>query len=340
VRQGGEPVSELAQVRPAQLRSGELLEQARRALAEIETLPDLAALVDRIEVIRVAARKTKAARRIQNDWAELKLRGQRRGGEMVDEVDRHRPEDGRPKALHAETHTRPTLVELGLGETAEAARLRAFRWREIAAVPGEAFESYIARVADPEHDGEDEITTAGLMASVQTWETGGLRLSTENEWYTPPRYLAAVREVIGGIDLDPASSEAANQVVKATRILTKHDDGLAQPWHGRVFLNPPYGRLAGDFVIKLVEEYRAGNVTAAVALVNAHCTDTDWFQPLWDHALCFTDHRIDFDSAGRAKMTTSTHGSVFVHLGHAVDHPDQFARVFGQFGAVVRRWRL
>jgi N6-adenosine-specific RNA methylase IME4 len=162
-------VTELAQVRPAQLRSGELLEGAYRALAEVETLPDLATIVDRAEVIRVAARKAKAGRRIQNDWAEFKLRAQRRGGELVDEVDRHRPEEGRPKALHDVTHTRPTLVELGLGETAEAARLRAFRWREIARVPGEAFESYIERITTGNDDGEDEITTAGLIASVQSW---------------------------------------------------------------------------------------------------------------------------------------------------------------------------
>lgn len=333
-------MSELAQVRPAQLRSGKLLQEAYSALAEVETLPDLAAIVDRAEVIRVAARKAKAGRRIQNDWAEFKLRAQRRGGEMLDSDDWEPNQGGQPEQASYPsqdgTGRRPTLMDLGLGETGPAARNRAVRWREVARVPGEAFEAYVVRIAGAE---EDELTTAGLMASVQTWETGGLRLSTENEWYTPARYIAATREVIGGIDLDPASSEAANQIVKATRYLSKFDDGLAQPWKGRVFLNPPYGRLAGDFVTKLVTEHQAGNVTAAIALVNAHCTDTEWFQPLWDHALCFTDHRIDFDSAGREKATTSTHGSVFVHLGEAIHQPDQFARVFGQFGAIVRRWR-
>jgi len=158
--------------------------------------------------------------------------------------------------------------------------------------------------------------------------------SDENEWYTPAKYVEAARTVLGGIDLDPASSAAANKTVQAKRFYTSDDDSLHQRWHGRVWLNPPYGRLAGDFARRLVLEYQAGEVEAAVLLVNAHCTDTDWFQPLWDYHLCFTDHRIDFDSAGRAKNTTSTHGSVFVYLGPDVE---PFKREFTAFGPIVRR---
>jgi ParB family chromosome partitioning protein len=157
--------------------------------------------------------------------------------------------------------------------------------------------------------------------------------SLSNEHYTPRKYIAAAREVLGGIDLDPASCADANEIVGATRFFGKKDKSLEKPWGGLVWLNPPYGRLVGEFVSHFIAEYDANHIQAGIILVNAHCTDTDWFQPLWNGVLCFTDHRINF--YGDDERSGSTHGSVFVYFG-----PDRktFAAVFAQFGAIVRRF--
>lgn len=181
---------------------------------------------------------------------------------------------------------------------------------------------------------KNQIAVAALKKAIGTSAESSqlVQQSISNEHYTPSKYIDAARGVLGGIDLDPASCLKANQIVQAKRYFTAKDDGLRHPWKGRVWLNPPYGGDAGAFVAKLVEEFSSGNVTAAVVLVNAHCTDTAWFQPLFDGVLCFTDHRINF--YGDDTRSGSTHGSVFAYFGQDAE---SFAEHFSQFGSVVAR---
>jgi hypothetical protein len=159
--------------------------------------------------------------------------------------------------------------------------------------------------------------------------------SASNEWYTPSDYVDAARELMGAIDLDPASNPLANETVQAARYFVQEDDGLAQTWYGRVFLNPPYGVTGGEsnagvWARKLITEYRAGNVSEAVLLVNAN-TERKWFNPLWDFPICFTDHRIQFytpDGVGAQPVD----GNALVYLGMNVRG---FVDVFSRFGEVA-----
>jgi hypothetical protein len=69
-------------------------------------------------------------------------------------------------------------------------------------------------------------------SSAQPW-------SGEVEWYTPSDVVEDVREVMGVIDLDPASNDTAQQVVRASIYYTAETNGLAQEWQGRVFATRP-----------------------------------------------------------------------------------------------------
>lgn len=158
-----------------------------------------------------------------------------------------------------------------------------------------------------------------------------------NEWYTPHRYIEAVRQVMGGIDLDPASCEFANRVVQATNFYTKEENGLMHPWQGRVWLNPPYGKTQQGqasnlehFTRYLIEQYQCGNVTEAMLLVPVN-TATRWFDALWRFPICFPRFRVRFYNE-QGPSDGASFGTCFVYFG---PHEQRFLEIFRQFGHVV-----
>ena len=167
-------------------------------------------------------------------------------------------------------------------------------------------------------------------------DMGGTKSSTGNVWYTPKIYVEAARDVMGGIDLDPATDETGNEIIRAAHIITEEDipDGLNREWFGKVWLNPPYGKGSGLFTTKLVEEYESGRVNQAILLLNAYGFDSSWFQPLWDNPVCFTDHRIVFTNPDR-ESGGPANANIFIYFGK---NDNKFRDTFSQFGNVVRRW--
>lgn len=155
-----------------------------------------------------------------------------------------------------------------------------------------------------------------------------------NEWYTPKLYIDLVKDVLGEIDLDPSSCDFAQKTVQAKQYYTITNNGLNKVWQGKVFLNPPYERANGisvkTWVNKLISEYVSGNVTEAILLVNAS-TSEDWFQPLYDFVICFTNGRIHFiNEYGVADQPR--HSNAFVYLGLNIEH---FASIFSSVGTTM-----
>lgn len=175
------------------------------------------------------------------------------------------------------------------------------------------------------------------MAEKGQTDLRGASGTGENEWYTPSNLVEAAREVMGGIDLDPASSEAAQAVVKAGAFFTKDTDGLRQEWNGRVWLNPPYAQpLIAEFVNKMVDERLSGRVSAGVMLTHNY-TDTSWFHgaAAVADAICFTRGRVKFyDDSGA--VAAPTQGQAFFYFG---TDAAAFAERFSKIGFVAFPWR-
>lgn len=188
-------------------------------------------------------------------------------------------------------------------------------------------EREIARQALTEMDETGKIDPAYKKIKPHVSHNAG-----DNEWYTPAEYIEAATAVMGAIDLDPASSATANEVVGAATFYTADDNGLEQPWSGRVWMNPPYSQpLISQFCERLTEAYAEGDVIEAITLTN-NATETGWFHRLAEQAsaICLPRSRIRFWHPD--KTSAPLQGQAIVYLG---SNPQRFIERFAEFGIVA-----
>lgn len=136
--------------------------------------------------------------------------------------------------------------------------------------------------------------------------------TNKDEWLTPPELLKA----LGLFDLDPCAP-VVRPWAMAKLHYTKLENGLALPWHGRVWLNPPYGRQTFLWLERLAE-HKSG-----IALIFARTETVGFHETVWQKAsgvfffrgrLCF--HHVTGEKGGYGKcafvlgsLLASGHGS-------------------------------
>ena len=95
------------------------------------------------------------------------------------------------------------------------------------------------------------------------------------ELITSKDLVLAANELMGGIDLDVASSKVANEYVQATEFYTPMNDGLnAQQWYGSCYLFPPAGAYFWD------QKHEKWKMTRAssLSLTSSHAV---WFRRMY-----------------------------------------------------------
>jgi hypothetical protein len=184
---------------------------------------------------------------------------------------------------------------------------------------------------EPKSDSAEAKTNGATPAAIGHYRAMG---SGSVEWFTPPEIVGRVRAVLGEINVDPASCDKAQEIVQAARYYTVYDDGMTQPWYGRVFLNPPLGiPHVANFTGKFIAEYTAGNMSAGVMLTHAS-SDAAWYHQLLDHAdaLCIVRGRIRFLGADGRECGAPPQGQSIFYIG---PDPATFAQKFAEVGRTV-----
>lgn len=147
----------------------------------------------------------------------------------------------------------------------------------------------------------------------------------KDEWLTPPHILAAC----GSFDLDPCSP-IDRPIDTAARHFTIEDDGLSQPWAGRVWCNPPYGAATVTWLARLAAH---GD---GIALVFAR-TETDaWMRQVWAKAdaILFIAGRLNFHHVDGRRATANA-GAPSALVAYGAANADSL-KACGLPGAFVR----
>lgn len=148
--------------------------------------------------------------------------------------------------------------------------------------------------------------------------------SETDEWATPPEFVRPLAEAVGGFDLDPCSGAEESPVAAET--YTAEDDGLAQAWFGRVWVNPPYSEMEA-WTRKAVNESQRDETEVIIYLCKGD-SSTDWWHAAAKEAeaVAMLDGRLSFGDGDAAPFCS--------HVFVFGDAPSEVLDVLDRRGAV------
>jgi hypothetical protein len=169
------------------------------------------------------------------------------------------------------------------------------------------------------------------------------------ERYTPPEIVAAVKDALGNIDLDPCTTTLVNNTfIRAKKWYTETDNGLDReicPWGGKVYVNPPGNLNRGGctdrprlFWERLIIEHQCKRVSAAVFLafnIEFLQRSQNWNQSMVQYPFCIPQKQLIFYREKNGVLKPGDYpefASAIVYVGNNVG---RFVKAFSNIGAIV-----
>lgn len=176
--------------------------------------------------------------------------------------------------------------------------------------------------------------------------------SDSTKWGTPRFIVDIVKEVFdGNINVDPASSLKANEIVGADRILTEADDALTSMWFDNhdwvsesqnVFLNPPGGRHNGKsktflFWEQLMNRRKSFSHAIFIAfnIGSLQVSQDKGVPSMGEFPLCIPKKRLRFVDPESGERHSPPHANAIVYVPGQVNHSMRFCKHFEKVGVIL-----
>jgi phage N-6-adenine-methyltransferase len=291
------------------------LDSARFALSEAKTIQETKKILDVASAAEILAKRQQLGEEAISYATSIKVEALKQLGMMLKETPKNtgtaglgRPEIG---GTERELPKTPTLADMGLDKkTSKLAQ-------DIANLPDKQLEAV-----------KNGVVSLSRAVSNNHISDGS------DDWYTPKEIINSAKIVMGSIDLDPASSDKAQEEIMAINYFTQETNGLDKKWSGNVWLNPPYSMpLIGLFITKAINEFESGNITQAIILTN-NSTDTRWFHSLTDYVFCLTKGRLNFWNH-KGERLGARQGQAIFYLGK---NTSAFFNEFRKYGVILKKY--
>ena len=166
---------------------------ARQAIAEATSIDEVKQIRDKAEAVRLYVKQQGESLEMQNEIATIKLRAERKAGELLAEIER--VENGKsPSSVDEPTYTE-ILKNNGLSYGS------ADRWQKIATLPEETFEEVIEETKAK----GGEVTSAGMLRKAKEFNREEKRQEEIEQGadVEMPAYIAQVyHSEFQGVDID------------------------------------------------------------------------------------------------------------------------------------------